>query len=832
MIDESRSTLSFRSNLQPIIEESNVSRWEAVYPAVRDPFALEVMKNRGATLTAAQMRQYQYASVHCAYAYHDDYPWGSIINADGKEVVKCRCLNTKCLLFTDCRPDFDEAELSIFEDNKMFSWQALEFSRKSEINTILEIASEFVPVHVPEEVVETPEPEVVDEKPRITENGSTSEEKKPDKKIVDKARDIFQELSKKPVIERTEPVDFSSFVVADQSILIYADIKERVLVNAGPGTGKTWTLIEKIKCFLDREDADSEGIMILCFSRAAVEVIEQRLQDAVSAGEISYENATLDIRTFDSFCTYVISWAMEVCREMLPRNYSIEGQDYDARIIMTTELLKKKQDILSLYNHLIVDEVQDLVGCRAELVLQMLRILPDECGFTLLGDACQALYDWQANDNPNMMSSEKFYNQVFKEYPDIQYWTFLENHRQSGALSEIAVPYREAILTGTPESRSRIVTQIFANVQNSSINLQRISKAEIEKFRTGGTLGILTRTNGQALKISELLRNADISHSVQKPSSDANLQPWIANTLIPYQNETINESMFVSAFLSGNPGLNTDNAREAWNALISTQFGDCKTRFEVSELLRGLLRNGRNKALFVTNNPNAQITVSNIHRAKGREYDAVLVLDDVLNPQNGAVDDVQEHKVRYVALTRPRRKLSDVTMKPQYIYIDSGSRRCFQASFSKNRNRYLTHIEIGLSGDIDNKSFASSAERQSYIINYLEPGTRLKLLKLPQDGPVIQYKIVLEENENVCLGTTGASFYYGLKRAMQRIWECSSNIDYKYYANIFSDIYVDDIITCVATSEPKMKGAKVFENMAVFKGFSVSGFARYEKDLY
>ena len=171
-------------------------------------------------------------------------------------------------------------------------------------------------------------------------------------------------------------------------------------------------------------------------------------------------------------------------------------------------------------------------------------------------------------------------------------------------------------------------------------------------------------------------------------------------------------------------------------------------------------------------------------------------------------------------------------MKPQYIYIDSGSRRCFQASFSKNRNRYLTHIEIGLSGDIDNKSFASSAERQSYIINCLELGTRLKLLKLPQDGPVIQYKIVLEENENVCLGTTGASFYYGLKRAMQRIWECSSNIDYKYYANIFSDIYVDDIITCVATSEQKMKGAKVFENMAVFKGFSVSGFARYEKDLY
>lgn len=832
MIEESRSTLAFRSNLQPIIEDHQANRWGAVYAAVRDPFALEIMHKRGMNLTADQKQQYQYASVHCVYAFPDDYPWGSVIGLDGREIVKCKCLNNKCAHFKQCRPDFSEDELLILEENRQYAGRALEFSKKSEIRSVLEAAVKL-------EESKTAEPEITE--PTVTEVVEIAEgtEKVPaeqpeQREIVKKtaATDVEMVAPVMPEKKTGITAGFESFVVADQSNLIYADIGERVLVNAGPGTGKTWTLIEKIKYLMGLEDADPEGIMILCFSRAAVEVIEQRLRVAADSGEIGYEYANLDVRTFDSFCTYVISWAMEVCPEMLPKGYSLEGQDYDARIITATDLLRKKKDILALYNHLIVDEVQDLVGCRAELVLQMLRVLPEECGFTLLGDACQALYDWQSDDNPDMMSSDKFYKQVFKEYPQISYWTFLENHRQSGTLSEIAIPYREAILTGTPELRNEIVGKILASVQNSSINLQRISRDEIEKFRAGGTLGILTRTNGQALKISEFLRNADIPHSLQKPASEANLQPWIANTLMNYPNETINESMFAPVFLVSNPGLSSEDAKEAWNALISTQIGEGKTRFEVAELLQGLLRNGRNKTLFVTSNPDIPVTVSNIHRAKGREYDAVLVLEDVLSPQGASEEDVQEHKVRYVAITRPRRKLSDVSMKPQYIYIDSGSRRCFQASFSRNRNKYLTHIEIGLSGDVDNRSFAETVDRQRYIAENLVPGTRLKLLKLPQEGPIIQYKIVLEENENICLGTTGTAFYYGLKKAMQRIWERSSNIDYKYYANVFGDVYVEDIITCVAVTDPRIKGAKTFGSMSVWKGFSVSGFARYEKDTY
>ena len=67
-------------------------------------------------------------------------------------------------------------------------------------------------------------------------------------------------------------------------------------MNAGPGTGKTYALIERIIDLIYRQETDPENIMILCFSRAAVEVIEQRLARAAEEGKIGYEYRNLMIR--------------------------------------------------------------------------------------------------------------------------------------------------------------------------------------------------------------------------------------------------------------------------------------------------------------------------------------------------------------------------------------------------------------------------------------------------------------------------------------------------------------------------------------------------------
>ena len=92
-----------------------------------------------------------------------------------------------------------------------------------------------------------------------------------------------------------------------------------------------------------------------------------------------------DVRTFDSFCTYMLAWVQDNHKELLPRHFLLEEYDYDQRIKKATNIFKQKKDMLADYEHIIVDEVQDLVGSRAELVLAMLKGLPETCGFTIFG---------------------------------------------------------------------------------------------------------------------------------------------------------------------------------------------------------------------------------------------------------------------------------------------------------------------------------------------------------------------------------------------------------------------------------------------------------------
>ena len=913
-MNNSRSNLEFRSNLQPITDDN----WSRVWGKIIDPFALKILKAKQIYITPAQQDQYQYASEHCSYAFKDDYPWGTVRLDDGREVPVCKCLNTSCSDFKKCRPDFDPAELLIFVENQNESTHTVVFRALSDNEAVEEyhqetlnalqlesdlpemtvtvIKEELPPSAVPvsaavlaaekgsdaetmpgdvpghkdheAELISKDQAEsgrgFADTRELVTEpesfkvnvlksNEKTEQEDDISTKSVPDAEMAYNSEAES-VNDNTasgsqeqdrvhEVVDtagresgFRKFRVVPQQTVVSAPCIARAVVNAGPGTGKTWTLVERIVDLVYRQEADPENIMILCFSRAAVEVIEQRLKEAAAAGKIGYEYHNLMIRTFDSFATYLISWVMENCPELLPDGYSFEGQGYDARILTAISIMNQKPDIVEMYEHLIVDEVQDLVGYRAQLVLALLSILTDECGFTLLGDSCQAIYDWQAVSDPSLISSEKFYQELFEKWPEINYWSFDVNHRQSGDLAQLAVPYRDAILTGSKEDRNNVLSQILSGLRRASVNLLDLGDDELAQFTEDGTLGILTRTNAQALKISELLCNADIEHVVEKRAEQTELADWIARVFCEYPNETVNEALFTPYFIQTCGDDAMGRVHNAWSALVSTQYGEMKSRYQVEDLLDGVLRRGKAGELFSSAGSDARITVSNIHRAKGREFDSVLILEDLLSPLEKDEDDLLEHKVRYVAITRPRKVLDGISLKPQYIYSDRKTRRCFQAGFSRVKKgaRYLSNIEVGLPGDVDIMSFADDEKAQNYIRNTLRPGMRVKFLKSRDftGSNWVRYRIVLEDNENIVIGYTGRAFSDGIQRALKRIWERNKEVSVEYYPNTFGDIYVSNMITCISAAGVSLKAAKTFGSLAVWEGYSLRGLARYEKDKY
>ena len=76
------------------------------------------------------------------------------------------------------------------------------------------------------------------------------------------------------------------------------------LVIAGAGTGKTKTLVEKVKNIIASGIARPGNILILTFSRKAAEEIKDRIKS--QAGE-SAESVTSG--TFHSFCLRYLLWS-------------------------------------------------------------------------------------------------------------------------------------------------------------------------------------------------------------------------------------------------------------------------------------------------------------------------------------------------------------------------------------------------------------------------------------------------------------------------------------------------------------------------------------------
>lgn len=139
----------------------------------------------------------------------------------------------------------------------------------------------------------------------------------------------------------------------EQEIVIEADLDKQIVVNAPPGTGKTYTVSKKIEYIVNNSVASLEEILIICFSRSAVKEIKKRL------GIKEEQKKEITIRTIDSFCSWVI-------KEIEEENYKqiFNNTTYDSRIEYVLKLLQNNENLqksIKNMKHIIIDEVQDIV---------------------------------------------------------------------------------------------------------------------------------------------------------------------------------------------------------------------------------------------------------------------------------------------------------------------------------------------------------------------------------------------------------------------------------------------------------------------------------------
>jgi len=611
----------------------------------------------------------------------------------------------------------------------------------------------------------------------------------------------------------------NDFVESSQNSVIEADVSNRILVNAGPGTGKTWTLIEKI-IYMVGQGVEPENIQVLCFSRAAVEVVRNRMRAAIEEGRADVGVNYVDIRTFDSFASQFLYWVRESDYEDVSSSFEIEKLNYDNRIDMFNRVLSHNHDLISQCDHLIVDEVQDLVAYRSNMVLTMIKAVRNDCGVTLFGDACQAIYDYQVDKET--FSSDYFYKTIMED-KDFTHIQFSENHRQTNSLADFSKRFRRAILQKDIKECHQFMQVVKECLPEFKvINISDFEEDTLDQLLKKGNIGILTRSNAQALFIDRIFREKNIDHILKRSLESNYYGAWIAYLFNSSKLKSFDFDDFNGEIVKHSGGLNEEEIRLLWEEMSGQIYGTTG-RISSRELIKIIRNYARNKAFFLPER-DGDITVTTIHRSKGREYDSVLVLNSLLSANSS---EMEEQRVNYVALTRAKNELFHVDLKKIY-FKTMDDRRCYSSGF---KGKTIHFFEIGKAGDLDSHSFVSTPGVQEYIRqerdNLINEEVYLTRIKYEDEcGTRFLYEVRLRKDDRK-LGVTTPLLTQKITVAIKRINNLpyrAKVVDYLYPRHFFK-IYILDISTEIGVALGDEIGVTEYGEMVAWNTPLVGGCA-------
>ena len=412
----------------------------------------------------------------------------------------------------------------------------------------------------------------------------------------------------------------------EQSAIVTAAATDRQLVTAGPGTGKTHTLVARLAHLVDNQGLAPGGVLALSFSRAAVGELRRRLRSSDS------EAAAIRPVTFDSFATRVLA------------DVDPDGQwsteSFDGRIAQAIERIDDFAEFLEEIDYLCVDEVQDLVSVRMRFVRALLAKL--DVGFILLGDPAQGIYDFSLADGETSEEhgSPAFYRWIRSSMADTLVESRLTiNHRAKSQAAKDACALGPTVEVDPSTAGS----DLFEILEDSPKipNLSFLGNS-IDSGRTA----ILCRNNGEALWVSKALDEIGIDHVVQRGAQNRMVAPWLARACAVSQGGIVSKAKMERLLDLLNeevPGA-APSIDEAWRPL--RQMGRADASVDLDRVVTRLRTGGVPEELLL--GQSAAVTVSTVHRAKGLEFERVVVIPDGWGP---SFED-EDAKTLFVALSR------------------------------------------------------------------------------------------------------------------------------------------------------------------------------------
>lgn len=414
--------------------------------------------------------------------------------------------------------------------------------------------------------------------------------------------------------------------------IIRDDTSKYIVVAAGPGSGKTRVLVHKLASLLLLEDVKHEQLLMLTFSRAAAIEFKQRLRELIG-------NAAnfIEIKTFHSYCF-----------DLLGKIGNI--QESENIVKDAGELIRNGDVDLGRITKsvLVIDEAQDMDIHEYRLV-EALMERNEDMRIIAVGDDDQNIYQFRGSDS-------KYLRSFITDHNAKQY-SLIDNYRSCKSIVSFANQFVKSI---SDRMKTEDIIAVSENtgevklIKHSGTNMETALVEDMLSVSANGSTCILTNTNQEALLILGILKQrnipakliqsidgfdmyniAEIRYFLKKLDID-NTSPVISNDQWESAAEALQKKYKGSACL---PLI-----MDILHTFAETNEKKYRTDLEM------FLHESKIEDFYT--NENGIITISTIHKSKGREFDNVYILLDNVNMHTD-----EEKRKLYVGMTRAKNLL-------------------------------------------------------------------------------------------------------------------------------------------------------------------------------
>lgn len=472
-----------------------------------------------------------------------------------------------------------------------------------------------------------------------------------------------------------------------------APFDQHIMVNAGPGAGKTFVLVGRIAHLIREQNIDPSQIIVLAFNRAVVFEIRQRIRDLFkSLGYAAYVGR-LRVSTFHSLAMRSMAReGIEITRDSVQTLLS----DFATRL---SEDPSFAQRVAGGARCVLVDEFQDVTDDVYRVIKHLHSGSGSRAGVMVIGDDDQDILRWQRKiDRSAHQFSEKYFDHFARDFGGDGFLEFLlgVNFRSGESIVERSQSMISGFFEHTSRSRRLKTTRLRSRMGAAEGSCQGIEwrgrtwgeavedTAALLKDvvgREGESTVVLCRSNAEVTEAHRLLSHTLPNLTVQGASNlrVAELRHvalWLDHLreAAAKSDAALSDDLRREVFSRmAQAGAVPEFSKPATSGVVLDHLWElcCRERSfpHLSSLIQFVeeLRTDELTRLTGMVEDASTAVVSTLHKVKGLEFDNVVILPSAIQFGGGARDHLgpdlkgdaaEEARLLYVGMTRAKKNLT------------------------------------------------------------------------------------------------------------------------------------------------------------------------------